>query len=155
MTAEPATRDPFPADRFGALLRRLPKYARLSWSLAKDDRLSRTRQAALIAGAAYLVSPIDLVPGFIPVAGQLDDAVAVLLAIRLALDGLPASEREATLAAAGLEPDAIDQDLRTIGVTYAWLGRQAGRFAWRTGRVVARAGAHLGREIRSRLRREA
>jgi hypothetical protein len=79
----------------------------------------------------------------------------VLLAIRLALDGLPASEREATLAAAGLEPDAIDQDLRTIGVTYAWLGRQAGRFAWRTGRVVARAGAHLGREIRSRLRREA
>ena len=155
MTAEPATRDPFPADRFGALLRRLPKYARLSWSLAKDDRLSRTRQAALIAGAVYLVSPIDLVPGFIPIAGQLDDAVAVLLAIRLALNGLPASEREATLAAAGLEPDAIDQDLRTIGVTYAWLGRQAGRFAWRTGRVVARAGAHLGREIRSRLRREA
>ena len=155
MTAEPTHRDPFPGDRFATLVRRLPKYARLAWRLAKDDRLSRTRQAALIAGAAYFVSPIDVVPGFIPVAGQLDDAVAVLLAIRLALNGLPASEREAALAAAGLEPNAIDQDMRTIGVTYAWLGRQAARFAWRTGRTVARAGAHLGREIRGRLRPEA
>lgn len=155
MTAQPTSRDPFPGDRFAALVGRLPKYARLSWQLAKDDRLSRTRQAALIAGAIYLVSPIDLVPGFIPVAGQLDDAVAVLLAIRLALDGLPAADRAAAMAAAGLEPDAIDRDLRTIGVTYAWLGRQAGRFAWRTGRTITRAGAHLGRGLRRRLRREA
>jgi uncharacterized membrane protein YkvA (DUF1232 family) len=153
--ADSGSRDPFPRDRFTALLRRMPNYARLSWHLARDERLPRSRQAALIAGAAYLVSPIDLVPGFIPVVGQLDDAVAVLLAIRLALAGLPPSDREAALAEAGLDSKAIDDDLRTIGATYAWLGRQGARFAWRTSRVVARTGARLGRSLAARLRREA
>ena len=148
-------RDPFPRDRFGALLRRLPNYARLAWQLARDERLPRSRQAALIAGAAYLVSPIDLVPGIIPVVGQLDDAVAVLLAIRLALAGLPPAEREAALAGAGLGLTAIDDDLRTIGATYAWLGRQGARIAWRTSKAVARMTTRLGRSLAARVRREA
>lgn len=159
MTADPAPRDPFPRDRFTALVRRLPKYARLAWQLARDDRLPRSRQAALLAGAAYLVSPIDLVPGIIPVAGQLDDAVAVLFAIRVALAGLPPADREAALARAGLDPRALDDDLRTIGATYAWMGRQGARLAWRTTRTVAgtsaRIGRRLGRSLTARLRREA
>lgn len=153
MTGE-TPRDPFPRDRFGALLRRLPNYARLAWQLARDERLPRSRQAALLAGAAYLVSPIDLVPGIIPVVGQLDDAVAVLLAIRLALAGLPAAEREAALADAGLGPTAIDDDMRTIGATYAWLGRQGARIAWRTSKTVARMTSRLGRSLAARVRRE-
>lgn len=39
----------------------------------------------LIALVAYLVTPIDLVPDFVPVAGQLDDAVLVALALALVL----------------------------------------------------------------------
>ena len=74
--------DPFPTARFTDLIRRLPRYAKLAWALGRDDRLSRSRRAALIAGAAYLASPIDLVPGIIPVAGQLDDAAAILFALR-------------------------------------------------------------------------
>ena len=35
----------------------------------------------------YLASPIDLVPDFIPVAGQLDDAVLVIIAVRVLLHG--------------------------------------------------------------------
>jgi uncharacterized membrane protein YkvA (DUF1232 family) len=157
MTGTAAPGDPFPSERFAALLGRLPKYARLAWRLARDDRLPRSRQAALIAGAAYLVSPIDLVPGIIPVAGQLDDAVAVLVAIRLALAGLPAADREATLARAGLDHGAIDEDLRTIGATYTWLGRQGARITWRATRVAVRAGsrvgARLGRSLAARVRR--
>ena len=57
-----------------ALVRRLPGYGRLAWRLARDPRLSRRRRTAVAAAAAYLISPIDLVPGIIPVAGQLDDA---------------------------------------------------------------------------------
>jgi uncharacterized membrane protein YkvA (DUF1232 family) len=159
VTAAAGSGDPFPSKRFGLLLRRLPRYARLAWRLSRDERLPRSRRAALVVGAAYLVSPIDLVPGIIPVAGQLDDAVAVLLAIRLALGGLPATDREAALMDAGLDQRAIDDDLRTIGATYAWIGRQGARLTWRATRTAIRAGsrlgARLGRTLAARMRREA
>jgi uncharacterized membrane protein YkvA (DUF1232 family) len=153
VTDEVRPRDPFPTERFTALVRRLPRYARLAWHLARDERLPRSRQLALIGGAAYLVSPIDLVPGFVPVAGQLDDALAVLLAIRLALAGLPPADREVALAHAGLEPNQLDNDVRTIGATYAWLGRQGARLTWRTARTLARATTRLGHRLAARARR--
>jgi uncharacterized membrane protein YkvA (DUF1232 family) len=136
------------------MLRRLPSYARLAWHLAKDERLSRSRQVALLAGAAYLVSPVDLVPGFIPVAGQLDDALVVLLAIRLALAGLPAADREAALAEAGLDPTALDDDVRTIGATYGWMGRQGARITWRSAQTVGHVSSRIGRSLMARVRRE-
>jgi uncharacterized membrane protein YkvA (DUF1232 family) len=60
----------------------VPDCAVLMKRLAGDPRVPRRRKAALVLIAAYLVSPIDLVPDFIPVAGQLDDAIVVLLALR-------------------------------------------------------------------------
>jgi uncharacterized membrane protein YkvA (DUF1232 family) len=135
--------DPFPRQRFAALVGRLPRYARLAYRLARDERLSRARRAALIAGGAYLVSPIDLVPGIIPVAGQLDDAGAAILAIRLALRGLSEEDRRQALDAAGLTDEMLDEDLRTIGATYAWIGRQGARLAWRGARSLARATGRL------------
>jgi uncharacterized membrane protein YkvA (DUF1232 family) len=147
------SRDPFPTDRFRELLGHLPRYARLAWALGRDERLSRTRRAALIAGAAYLASPIDLVPGIIPVAGQLDDAAAVLTALRIALNGLPPADRERALVDAGLEPGVLERDLGTVGATYAWLGRQGARLAWRGTKAVARASARIGSRVAERLRR--
>jgi uncharacterized membrane protein YkvA (DUF1232 family) len=41
------------------------------------------RRVALVACVAYLVSPIDLIPDFIPVLGWADDALVVLLALWL------------------------------------------------------------------------
>ncbi len=108
----------------------------------------------MLAGTAYLVSPIDLVPGFIPVVGQLDDALVVLLAIRHALTGLPPADREAALTRAGLDARALDDDLRTIAATYAWLGRKGARLTWRTARTLARAGSRLGHRLAARARRE-
>ena len=50
--------------------------------LIGDRRISRAHKVPLVLLAGYLVSPIDLVPDFIPVAGQLDDAILVALALR-------------------------------------------------------------------------
>jgi uncharacterized membrane protein YkvA (DUF1232 family) len=50
--------------------------------LVRDPRLSRTDRVAIVAVLAYLALPFDLVPDFIPVAGQLDDAIIVALLIR-------------------------------------------------------------------------
>lgn len=142
--------DPFPRDRFTALLGRLPRYARLAWRLGRSDRLSRSRRAALLAGAAYLASPIDLVPGVIPVAGQLDDAAAILIALRFALNGLPVAERRESLTAVGIDERAIEDDLRTIGATYGWLARQGARLAWRGTRSVARLTGRLAKGAATR-----
>jgi uncharacterized membrane protein YkvA (DUF1232 family) len=138
--------DPFPMKHFGMLARRLPAYARLAWSLGRDQRLGAGRRAAVVGAAAYLVSPIDLVPGIIPVAGQLDDAAVALLGLRFALRGLPAAERQAQLEAAGLSASDLDDDLKTVRLGAGWILRRGGRIGrWAGRRVVrgARAGARL------------
>lgn len=142
--------DPFPRERFVALVRRLPGYARLAWRLARDPRLSRARRTAVAAAAAYLVSPIDLVPGIIPFAGQLDDAAVALLALRFALRGLPAADRAAHLEAAGLTAADLDHDLGTVRSGAAWLLRRGGRVGLWAGRGLVRAAA---RGVRAAARR--
>lgn len=146
-------KDAFPSARFGDLIRRLPRYARLAWALARDERLSGPRRAALLAGAAYLASPIDLVPGIIPVAGQLDDAAAILFALRTALNGLPEADRARALTDADLPDGALERDLATVGATYAWLGHQGARLAWRGTRALARASVRIGAGVVERIRR--
>ena len=142
--------DPFPRERFVALVRRLPGYGRLAWRLARDPRLSRARRTAVAAAAAYVVSPIDLVPGIVPFAGQLDDAAVALLALRFALRGLPAADRQAHLDAAGLTAADLDHDLGTVRLGTAWLLRRGGRAGLWAGRRLVRAAA---RGLRSVARR--
>jgi uncharacterized membrane protein YkvA (DUF1232 family) len=50
--------------------------------LARDPRVSRRRKLVLLGLVGYLALPFDLVPDFIPVAGQLDDAIIVALVLR-------------------------------------------------------------------------
>jgi uncharacterized membrane protein YkvA (DUF1232 family) len=50
--------------------------------LARDPRVPRRRKLLLLAVVGYLALPLDLVPDFIPVAGQLDDAIVVALVLR-------------------------------------------------------------------------
>ncbi|HLE88667.1 MAG TPA: YkvA family protein [Candidatus Limnocylindria bacterium] len=144
--------DPFPKERFLELVRRLPAYGRLAWRLARDPRLSRGRRTAVAGAAAYLVSPIDLVPGIIPVAGQLDDAAVALLGLRFALRGLPPAERQAHLEAAGLVAADLDRDLRTVRSGAAWLLRRGGRIGLWAGQRLVRAAANGARAAVERLR---
>jgi uncharacterized membrane protein YkvA (DUF1232 family) len=53
--------------------------------LLHDDRVSRRHKLLVVALIGYLALPIDLVPDFIPVAGQLDDAIVVAFVLRLVL----------------------------------------------------------------------
>jgi uncharacterized membrane protein YkvA (DUF1232 family) len=51
--------------------------------LLGDERVPRSRKLLVVALIAYLALPIDLVPDVIPVAGQLDDAIIVVIVLRL------------------------------------------------------------------------
>jgi uncharacterized membrane protein YkvA (DUF1232 family) len=53
--------------------------------LLADPRVSGWRKAAIALLVAYLAMPIDLVPDFVPVAGQLDDALLVALVLGIVL----------------------------------------------------------------------
>ena len=55
--------------------------------LLGDSRMRRRDRAIVVALVGYLALPFDVVPDFIPVAGQLDDAVVVALALRAILRG--------------------------------------------------------------------
>jgi uncharacterized membrane protein YkvA (DUF1232 family) len=55
----------------------------------QDDRVPWYAKVLLAGIVAYTVSPIDLIPDFIPVLGYLDDLVLVPLGIRLALKLIP------------------------------------------------------------------
>ena len=50
--------------------------------LLGDPAVPRRRKVVLALLVAYLAMPIDLIPDFIPVAGQLDDAILVGLVLR-------------------------------------------------------------------------
>jgi uncharacterized membrane protein YkvA (DUF1232 family) len=57
----------------------------LTRRLLRDPRVPALSKAVLWLLLAYIVSPIDIVPDFIPVAGVLDDAVVVALVLRFLL----------------------------------------------------------------------
>ena len=55
--------------------------------LLRDPRVSRRRKLLLVALLGYLALPFDLVPDFIPVAGQLDDVIVTALVLRTVVRG--------------------------------------------------------------------
>lgn len=60
----------------------LPNLVRLFRGLIADPRVPRGSKALLLVGAVWLVSPIDLIPEFLPGIGGIDDAVVAALILR-------------------------------------------------------------------------
>jgi len=59
--------------RGAQVLRHVPSFARLYWRLFRDRRVSLLPKALLVLIGLYLLSPIDVVPDFVPVIGAVDD----------------------------------------------------------------------------------
>src|SRR3954469_3467995 len=80
------------------------------------------RRAKLAVGFAglWVLSPIDLIPEFLPVIGPLDDVVVVALALRYAARRVP---RDVVLDAWPGDPRIVE---RLLGATGARPGRGAG-----------------------------
>ena len=70
------------SSRLKQLARVVPELGTLFLRLARDRRVNPLRRLQLIVLGAYLVSPIDLVPDFIPVIGHLDDAAIAAVVLR-------------------------------------------------------------------------
>jgi uncharacterized membrane protein YkvA (DUF1232 family) len=120
-----------PIWRLAGTAKRLPRYLKLARDLFDDEAVPPGRKALLGAALAYTVSPIDLVPGFIPVAGQLDDLAVLLLGVRQALAACPPEAAEARLAGAGLTGAVLEDDLAAVEGAASWLISQTAAMGMR------------------------
>jgi uncharacterized membrane protein YkvA (DUF1232 family) len=135
-----------PTDRLWIAVRRMPKYLKLAVNLLRDDEVPPAAKGALAAGGIYSISPVDLVPGFIPVLGQLDDIVVLLVSIRLALRTCPPDVAAAQLERVGLEQSNFDDDLVAVKDTTIWLAKKGLRASQSLATKGGRRMASLWRE---------
>ena len=57
--------------------------------MRRDPRVPRRAKVAVVLAGLWVLSPIDLIPEFLPVIGPLDDVVVVALAFRYAARRVP------------------------------------------------------------------
>ena len=62
----------------------LPDCVTAMRALRRDPRVPRRAKIALLVAVLWVLSPIDLIPEFLPVIGPLDDVIAVVLLLRYA-----------------------------------------------------------------------
>lgn len=110
----PGVRRMIAAAAFMPMAGRAPLYARLLWSLVKDDRTPTSRKVLLAGALGYVALGRDIVPDFVPILGQLDDLVVVALATELFLDGLDDMLLAEKLAEAGIPRAAYDEDVARV-----------------------------------------
>jgi uncharacterized membrane protein YkvA (DUF1232 family) len=67
----------------------VPNIAKLVVRLVRDARVPVRHKATLLIVAAYLLSPLDLVPSFVVGLGQLDDVILAVLALNQLLNEVP------------------------------------------------------------------
>lgn len=101
------------------------------WLAARDPRTPWYAKAAAGAVAAYALSPIDLIPDFIPVLGYVDDLLVVPLGILLVVKLIP----PLLMAEFRAEAARRDKPVSRVGlalVLLAWMAAAAaiGWWAW-------------------------
>ena len=130
----PAARSPRRGARRTVMyyIRQLPQYLRLLGGLLTDRRVALVDKLLVIGAIAYIVTPVDLIPDFIPFFGEIDDLYILILALQrlIANAGRPVllahwagdvrdladlNLRGALTAAAFFLPKRIRRRLRVIG----------------------------------------
>lgn len=137
------------AQRFAELVRRLPGYMKLVRQILTDPTVPAKSKAYLSVGGVYAISPIDLVPGIIPVAGQLDDAYVLLFGLKKSLEAMPPLLAEHHMSTAGVTYQDIDEDIALV----VSIAKRLARLVIATGAKIGRAGKATFRFARDSIGR--
>lgn len=95
------------------------------WLAARDPRTPLAVRLLALAVAAYALSPIDLIPDFIPVIGYLDDLLLLPLGIALILRLTPPEVIEAARAGAAAMTERPTSPLAALVVIMTWIAALA------------------------------
>ncbi len=110
------------------------------WKLFKHPDTPWAPKLVAIAVLAYAVSPIDLIPDFIPVLGMLDDLLLIPLGVALAVKLTPAHMWQARLAEAEAGADKLPHLVwGAVAIVLLWLLLLAG-FGWWLWSVLTSSG---------------
>ena len=120
-------------DRLKRWAKALKRDVHAIYLAARDPRVPWYAKAVAVFVAGYALSPIDLIPDFIPVLGYLDDLIIVPLGIWLAVRLIPPdilAEHRATADASASRPTA---KAGAVAIVMIWivLGAAATWIAWR------------------------
>ncbi|HEU0198528.1 MAG TPA: YkvA family protein, partial [Nevskiaceae bacterium] len=88
---------------------------------ARDPRTPGLARVLALGIAAYALSPVDLIPDFIPVLGLLDDLVIVPLGLMLVLRLIPADVLVASQAKARRSVDRPVSRMAAAVIVVVWL----------------------------------
>ena len=100
------------------LLLLLPNLVVLLGRLLADPSVPGTAKAALAAMAAYLASPVDLIPDFIPFVGYLDDVILVAVIVDGLLNHL---DRDLLLKHWPGDPQTLEKSAAVARRLSAWV----------------------------------
>jgi len=98
---------------FVPLASRAPTYGRLLVELLRDPRVPLRSKAMIAGAAAYVASPIDLIPDFIPVIGRMDDAAVIVFAVDFFLESVPRSLVVEKMNELGIDGRELERDLES------------------------------------------
>ncbi|WP_396615803.1 YkvA family protein [Lysobacter soli] len=114
--------------------RGLKRQTLVVWFAARDPRTPWFPRLLALAVAAYALSPIDLIPDFIPVLGYLDDVILVPLGVWLVLRMVPAEVIADSQAKAGVASERPVSRGMAVVIVAIWAIALAvlGLWAWRT-----------------------
>lgn len=100
------------------------------WLAARDPRTPWYAKALAMLVAAYALSPIDLIPDFIPILGYLDDVVLVPLGVLMVVRMIPVEVMEEYRAAAALAAERPGSRIAVVVIVALWLAAAAVAVAW-------------------------
>jgi uncharacterized membrane protein YkvA (DUF1232 family) len=63
-------------------IRQLPNFVRLLFGLVTDPRVALVDKVLVFGAIAYIITPIDLIPDFIPFIGEVDDVYLLVIALQ-------------------------------------------------------------------------
>jgi len=93
---------------------RAPLYGRLVVELLADGRVPASRKAILGLAAAYVASPIDLIPDFVPLISRVDDVAVVVVALDIFLEGVPRDVLLDRMYALGIDGRELERDMDAV-----------------------------------------
>ena len=108
-------------DRLKHWARRIKRDAVTLYLAARDPRTPWYAKALAAVVVAYALSPIDLIPDFIPVLGYLDDIVIVPLGLLLVLRMIPPEVIEECRARAEDMPERPTSRTAAVVVVLIWV----------------------------------